>query len=127
MSWAEASSLAQQAANRKGSGFYRSKREQYHRHLYLLALQKESASHLFNIIRCVTFNLLSSFLLGGTYRRARDVLGRGCNPMHDDCVCRPNTGRSFYEETKTDLLNKYTHISPEEAGKTLFISALRLY
>ena len=46
--------------------------------------------------------------------------------MYNDCVCRPNTGRSFYEETKTDLLNKYTHISPEEAGKTLFVSALRL-
>ena len=129
VSWAEASSLAQQAANRKGSGFYRSKREQYHRHLYLLALQKESASHLFNIIRYVTVNILSSFLLRGTYRCARCgrcVLGRDVNSMYNDCVCRPNTGRSFYEETKTDLLNKYIHISPEEAGKTLFVSALRL-
>lgn len=74
VSWAEASSLAQQAANRKGSGFYRSKREQYHRHLYLLALQKESASHLFNIIRCVTFFFVCHFLLG-VYRHARDAIG----------------------------------------------------
>ncbi len=29
---------------------------------------------------------------------------------------RPNTGRSFYEETKTDLLSKYMPISPERAG-----------
>lgn len=34
-----------------GSGFYRSKREQYHRYLYLLALQKEASTHLFNIVR----------------------------------------------------------------------------
>ena len=51
ISWEEATSLAQQAADTRGSGFYRSRREQYHRHLYLLALQKESASHLFKIIR----------------------------------------------------------------------------
>jgi hypothetical protein len=35
----------------RGSGFYCSKREQYHRHLYLLALQKENSTHLFNITR----------------------------------------------------------------------------
>lgn len=34
-----------------GSGFYRSKKEQYHRYLYLLALQKEASTHLFNIVR----------------------------------------------------------------------------
>lgn len=34
-----------------GSGFYRSKREQYHRYLYLLALRKEASTHLFNIVR----------------------------------------------------------------------------
>lgn len=34
-----------------GSGFFCSKREQYHRHLYLLALQKASSTHLFNIVR----------------------------------------------------------------------------
>ncbi len=50
MCWEDAYALGAQAKG-KGSGFYRSKREQYHRHLYLLALQKENSSHLFNIIR----------------------------------------------------------------------------
>ena len=79
VSWKEASSLAQQAANRKGNGFYRSKREQYHRHLYLLALQKESGSYLFNIIRCVSFN---PFYLGvrTDMQGVQGVLGRGCIP-----------------------------------------------
>jgi hypothetical protein len=35
----------------RGSGFYCSRREQYHQHLYLLALQKENSPHLFNIVR----------------------------------------------------------------------------
>ena len=30
--------------------------------------------------------------------------------------CRPNTGRSPFEEEKTDLLHKYNKISLEEAG-----------
>jgi hypothetical protein len=34
-----------------GSGFYRSRREQYHNHLYILALQKGMSTHLFNITR----------------------------------------------------------------------------
>ena len=82
VSWAEASSLAQQAANRKGSGFYRSKREQYHRHLYLLALQKESASHLFNIIRWdeETSHLEPLVIFySECYRHARDAIG-SCKP-----------------------------------------------
>lgn len=48
--WEEASRLAKEAVG-TNSGFYRSRREQYHRHLYLLALPKENSSHLFNIIR----------------------------------------------------------------------------
>ncbi len=48
--WEDACALAALAQG-EGSGFYRSKREQYHRHLYLLALRKENSSHLFNIIR----------------------------------------------------------------------------
>ena len=39
----------------KGSGFYCSRREQYHHHLYLLALQKENSTHLFNIVRCTQY------------------------------------------------------------------------
>lgn len=35
----------------RGSGFYRSKKEQYHCHLYVLALLKENSTHLFNITR----------------------------------------------------------------------------
>ena len=35
------------------SGFYRSKREQYHRYLYLLALHKDNSTHLYNITRYV--------------------------------------------------------------------------
>jgi len=31
--------------------------------------------------------------------------------------CRPNTGRSPYEEEKADLLNKYNKISLEDAGE----------
>ena len=30
---------------------------------------------------------------------------------------RPNTGRSFFEETKTDLLSKYVKVLPEKAEK----------
>lgn len=30
---------------------------------------------------------------------------------------RPNTGRSRFEETKSDLLNKYIQVSPEKAGE----------
>ena len=33
------------------SGFYRSKREQYGKKLYLLAIQKERVNHLFTILR----------------------------------------------------------------------------
>ena len=40
-------------AGRGQSGFYCSRREQYHRHLYILALQKENSTHLFNIIRFI--------------------------------------------------------------------------
>ena len=32
------------------------------------------------------------------------------------CYYRPNTGRSPFEEEKTDLLHKYNKISLEEAG-----------
>ena len=32
-------------------------------------------------------------------------------------LCRPNTGRSPFEEEKTDLLHKYNRISLEDAGK----------
>lgn len=32
---------------------------------------------------------------------------------------RPNTGRSFYEETRSDLLLKYIAVTPELAGKAL--------
>lgn len=60
------------------------------------------------------------------YSECTGMQGMLLNPMYNGCVRRPNTGRSFYEETKTDLLNKYTHITPEEAGKTLFVSVLRL-
>ena len=34
--------------------------------------------------------------------------------------CRPNTGRSPFEEEKTDLLNKYNKISLEDAGDNYF-------
>ena len=36
----------------RGSGFYCSRREQFHQHLHLLALEKENSAHLFNIVRC---------------------------------------------------------------------------
>ena len=32
------------------------------------------------------------------------------------CFSRPNTGRSFFEETKADLLSKYLKVSPDKAG-----------
>ena len=32
------------------------------------------------------------------------------------CSSRPNTGRSFFEETKADLLSKYLKVSPDKAG-----------
>ena len=66
-------------AGRGQSGFYCSRREQYHRHLYILALQKENSTHLFNIIRfinprsaCVTVTVVFlSAALSGDHHRVR--------------------------------------------------------
>lgn len=38
---------------------------------------------------------------------------------------RPNTGRSLFEETKADLLNKYVPVPPDKAGK--YISSCYWY
>ena len=62
MSWQEALDLSQQYPNRP-SGFYRSKREQYNNYLYLLALQKENSSHLFNIIRSHTSHMTITYMI----------------------------------------------------------------
>ena len=56
VSWERAMQLFEQhgsdyQSSGRDSGFYCSRREQYRRHLYLLALQKETSTHLFNIIR----------------------------------------------------------------------------
>lgn len=76
--WDSAVKIFQENGSKKFDGFYCSKREQKGRRLYLLAIQKETSTHLFNITR-------------------------------------PNTGRSPFEEEKTDLLHKYNKISLEEA------------
>ncbi|CAH3198888.1 unnamed protein product, partial [Porites evermanni] len=76
--WDSAVKQLQDNGKNKFDGFYCSKREQKGRRLYLLAIQKESSTHLFNITR-------------------------------------PNTGRSPFEEEKTDLLHKYNRISLEDA------------
>ena len=34
--------------------------------------------------------------------------------------CRPNTGRSPFEEEKTDLLHKYNKISIKDAGESFY-------
>ena len=51
VSWEEAVEMASRTTTGQGSGFYHSKREQYHHYLHLLAIQKENAPLLFNIIR----------------------------------------------------------------------------
>ncbi|EDO43449.1 predicted protein [Nematostella vectensis] len=78
--WPAAMKRYENSAQGKHDGFYWSKREQRYQRFYLLAIQKENSTHLFNIIR-------------------------------------PNTGQSPFEEEKTDLLHKYTKISPDEAEK----------
>lgn len=76
--WDSAVNLFQEHGSNNLDGFYRSKREQRGQRLFLLAILKESSTHLFNITR-------------------------------------PNTGRSPFEEEKTDLLHKYKKISLQEA------------
>ena len=59
------------------SGFYRSKREQYHRYLYLLVLQKDNSTHLYNITRYVyvyaenTCKVMESWTLIVIFQRPR--------------------------------------------------------
>ena len=43
--------LAQGSKVAGGCSFYRSRKKQFQRHLYLLGLPKEGAPHLFNIVR----------------------------------------------------------------------------
>ncbi|CAH3197141.1 unnamed protein product [Porites evermanni] len=49
--WDSAVEQLQDNGKNKFDGFYCSKREQKGRRLYLLAIQKESSTHLFNITR----------------------------------------------------------------------------
>ena len=49
--WDSAVKQLQDNGKSKFDGFYCSKREQKGRRLYLLAIQKESSTHLFNITR----------------------------------------------------------------------------
>lgn len=49
--WDSAVKQLQDNGKNKFDGFYCSKREQKGRRLYLLAIQKESSTHLFNITR----------------------------------------------------------------------------
>ena len=97
----------------RGSGFYCSRREQFHQHLYLLALQKENSTHLFNIIRlffniCTCISLLICLYVINVVEKRVFTVFQMCH--------RPNTGRSYFEETKADLLSKYVKIPPEKAG-----------
>ena len=77
ISWSSAMELY---ANHIGvdDGFYRSKRSQKGKNLYLLASEKENAPGLY-------------------------------------IIYRPNTGISPFEESKSDLLQKYDRIEPSEA------------
>ena len=49
--WDSAVRLFQENGSKKFDGFYCSKREQKGKRLYLLAIQKETSGHLFNITR----------------------------------------------------------------------------
>ena len=50
--WDSAVKQFQETGSSKLDGFYCSKREQRGKRLYLLAIQKESSTYLFNITRC---------------------------------------------------------------------------
>lgn len=52
ISWEAAVEILSQSPPSPDNGFYRSKREQYGHHLYILACQKENSPRLFNIVRC---------------------------------------------------------------------------
>ena len=49
--WVSAVKIFQENGSKKFDGFYCSKREQKGKRLYLLAIQKETSTHLFNITR----------------------------------------------------------------------------
>jgi hypothetical protein len=51
VTWEAANRLLEESPSHEDNGFYRSKREQFGRNLYLLALQKDTAPHLFHLIR----------------------------------------------------------------------------